>query len=72
MAAELGDVVTHWITQNEPWVVAFLGHAEGRKAPGVRDWPTAIRVSHHLLLSHGMARDAIRATNDKDRAARGP
>jgi beta-glucosidase len=27
MAAELGDVVDGWITHNEPWVVAFLGHA---------------------------------------------
>ena len=61
MAEELGDVVTQWITQNEPWVVAFLGHAEGIKAPGVRDWATAVRVSHHLLLAHGLARDAIRA-----------
>ena len=44
MAGELGDVVAQWITHNEPWVVAFLGHAEGRKAPGIRDWPTALRV----------------------------
>ena len=43
-----------WITHNEPWVVAFLGHAEGVKAPGIRDWPTALRASHHLLLSHGL------------------
>jgi beta-glucosidase len=61
MAAELGDVVDGWITHNEPWVVAFLGHAEGVKAPGVRDWPTALRVSHHLLLSHGWALQALRA-----------
>jgi beta-glucosidase len=61
MAAELGDVVDGWITHNEPWVVAFLGHAEGVKAPGVRDWPTALRVAHHLLLSHGLAVDALRA-----------
>ena len=33
-----------WITHNEPWVIAFLGHAEGVKAPGIRDWPTALRV----------------------------
>ena len=26
------------------------GHAQGRFAPGVRDWPTALAVSHHLLL----------------------
>jgi beta-glucosidase len=61
MAAELGDVVEGWITHNEPWVVAFLGHAYGRKAPGVRDWPTALTVAHHLLLSHGLAVDALRA-----------
>jgi beta-glucosidase len=62
MADELGDVVDSWITHNEPWVVAFLGHAEGIKAPGIRDWPTALRVSHHLLLSHGLALPALRET----------
>ena len=61
MAERLGDVVAEWITHNEPWVVAFLGYAEGTKAPGVRDWPTALRVSHHLLLSHGRAVQALRA-----------
>jgi beta-glucosidase len=59
MARELGDVVSSWITINEPAVVAFLGHAEGVKAPGVRDWPTAVAVSHHLLLAHGLAARAI-------------
>jgi len=58
----LGDVVTQWITHNEPWVVAFLGHAAGVKAPGIRDWPTAVRVSHHLLLSHGLATQALRGS----------
>ena len=62
MASELGDVVEGWITHNEPWVVAFLGHAVGRKAPGVRDWPTALTVAHHLLLSHGLAVDALRSS----------
>jgi beta-glucosidase len=60
MAAVLGDAVGGWITHNEPWVVAFMGHAEGTKAPGVRDWPTALRVAHHLLLSHGLAVKALR------------
>ncbi|MDP9293436.1 MAG: family 1 glycosylhydrolase, partial [Actinomycetota bacterium] len=53
--------VKEWITHNEPWVIAFLGHAEGVKAPGIRDWVTALRASHHLLLSHGMAARALRA-----------
>ena len=61
MADALGDVVQGWITHNEPWVTAFLGHAEGRKAPGIRDWPTAIAASHNLLYSHGLAVDALRS-----------
>jgi beta-glucosidase len=60
-AGELGDVVSEWITINEPWVVAFQGHAHGTKAPGLRDWPTALRVSHHALLAHGLATQAVRA-----------
>ncbi len=62
MGEQLGDVVGEWITHNEPWVVAFLGHAEGIKAPGIQDWVTALRASHHLLVSHGMAASALRAS----------
>jgi beta-glucosidase len=61
VADALGDAVSQWITHNEPWVVAFLGHAYGTKAPGIRHWPTALRASHHLLLSHGLALRALRA-----------
>jgi beta-glucosidase len=61
VAEGLGDHVSQWITHNEPWVVAFLGHAYGTKAPGIRHWPTALRASHHLLLSHGLALQALRA-----------
>ena len=59
MARELGDLVRTWITHNEPWVATFPGHAQGRFAPGLRDWPTALAVSHHLLLSHGLAVPAL-------------
>jgi beta-glucosidase len=61
VAEELGDVVSEWITINEPWVIAFQGHAYGTKAPGLRDWPTALRASHHALLAHGLATQALRA-----------
>jgi beta-glucosidase len=64
--AALGDVVTDWITQNEPWVSAVEGYAQGKKAPGLADWPTAICASHHLLLSHGLAVDAFRAVGPAD------
>ncbi|MDW7981639.1 MAG: GH1 family beta-glucosidase [Thermomicrobium sp.] len=59
----LGDRVRHWITHNEPWVVAYLGHYQGVHAPGIQDLATAVRVSHHLLLSHGLATQAIRAAS---------
>jgi beta-glucosidase len=62
VADGLGGTVSQFITHNEPWVVAFLGYALGIKAPGMRDWPTALRASHHLLLSHGLALQGMRAT----------
>lgn len=55
-----GDRVRHWTTLNEPYVVAFVGHYEGRHAPGIRDLVLAYRVAHHTLLSHGQAVPVIR------------
>jgi beta-glucosidase len=60
MFEELGGGVRRWITHNEPWVTAFLGHAYGTKAPGRQDWREALRVAHHALLSHGLAVRAFR------------
>jgi beta-glucosidase len=56
----LGDRVTRWVTHNEPWCVATLGHEEGHHAPGHLDPAEGLRVAHHLLLSHGLATRAIR------------
>ncbi len=55
VAARLGDRVNHWVTHNEPWCVATLGHQDGHHAPGRHDPAEALRVAHHLLLSHGFA-----------------
>jgi len=63
VAHHLGDRVKHWITHNEPWCTAFLGHAYGNHAPGVRDFKTAIQVCHHLLVSHGQAVPVIRSAS---------
>jgi beta-glucosidase len=60
VAGALGELVPAWITHNEPWCAAFLGYGTGEKAPGVRDWAAAVKVSHHLLLSHGLAVDVLR------------
>jgi beta-glucosidase len=56
----LGDRVRHWITHNEPWVYAWIGHAWGLHAPGHTSEAEAVAVAHHLLLSHGWAVEAIR------------
>jgi beta-glucosidase len=62
VAERLGDRVHHWITHNEPLVAAYIGHLLGFHAPGMYDPAAASQVAHHLLLSHGMALPALRAT----------
>ncbi len=52
--------VDRWITLNEPWVVAYLGHAFGIHAPGLSDFSTALQVGHNLLLGHGLAVNRFR------------
>ena len=65
MAARLGDRVVSIATHNEPWVMAVLGHESGIFAPGVKHRATATQVAHHLLLSHGLALQALRAQGCK-------
>jgi beta-glucosidase len=61
VVGRLGDRVQHWITHNEPWVHAWIGHAWGEHAPGRTSEADAVATAHHLLLSHGWAVQAIRA-----------
>lgn len=53
--AALGDLITNWITLNEPWCSAFLGYASGDHAPGKKVGSAASHAAHHLLLGHGRA-----------------
>jgi beta-glucosidase len=55
----LGDGVALWITLNEPWVAAWLGYGAGVHAPGRTDDGLALAATHHLLLGHGLAREAM-------------
>ncbi|GAB3562360.1 GH1 family beta-glucosidase [Amycolatopsis endophytica] len=59
--AELGDLVGHWTTLNEPYPSAIAGYGEGRHAPGAREGHGALAAAHHLLLGHGLAVRAMRA-----------
>ncbi len=60
VASRLGDRVSSWITHNEPWVAAWLGHALGVHAPGRTNTQDALSAAHHLLLSHGWATEVLR------------
>lgn len=62
----LGDRVPLWTTLNEPWCSAFVGHLEGRHAPGWRDEAGALTAMHHLLVAHGKAIQALRAAGAHD------
>jgi beta-glucosidase len=61
VAGRLGDRVTNWVTLNEPRCAAWIGHLEGRHAPGLADIDVAVPVSFNLLLGHGLAAQAVRA-----------
>lgn len=56
----LGDRVPLWVTLNEPWCVATLGHLYGIHAPGIRDLRQTLAVCKHLLVAHGQAVGAFR------------
>ncbi|WVR09713.1 hypothetical protein IAU60_006789 [Kwoniella sp. DSM 27419] len=50
-----GDRVKHWLTMNEPWCTAVLGHGKGDFAPGhVSDTEPWI-VGHNIILAHAHA-----------------
>jgi beta-glucosidase len=61
VARRFGDRLVTIATHNEPWCTANLGYGNAQFAPGVADAKQAVQVSHHLLLSHGLAMQAMRA-----------
>jgi beta-glucosidase len=67
MDARLGDRLATITTHNEPWVIATMGYETGVFAPGVKSRAQAMQASHHLLLSHGLALQALHAQGCKAR-----
>ncbi|XP_055070656.2 lactase/phlorizin hydrolase [Misgurnus anguillicaudatus] len=53
----LGDKVQFWITINEPYNVAMIGHGYGSAAPGIsfRPGTAPYIVAHNLLKAHAEA-----------------
>jgi hypothetical protein len=65
-AEALGDRVARWITLNEPQVVSNNGYRHGNHAPGLRDPAAAAAATHHLLLGHGLATQALRSAGAQE------
>jgi beta-glucosidase len=61
VARRLGDRIHWWLTQNEPWCIAYLGYALGIHAPGLHDKQLAVNAGHHALLAHGLSVQRLRA-----------
>jgi len=61
--SSFGDRVKMWITHNEPWCYAYLGHGVAAHAPGLRSETLPYQVGHGLLLGHGEAVARYRALN---------
>jgi beta-glucosidase len=59
----LSDRVKVWMTHNEPWVAAMAGYFAGEHAPGIKNVTEGFKALHHLLLSHGLAAESIRASS---------
>jgi beta-glucosidase len=61
---KLSDRVRHWMTFNEPEIFIILGYQLALHAPGEKlSWSEILRISHHVLLAHGLATQAIRASS---------
>lgn len=57
----LGDRVKRFVTLNEPWCSAILGHLTGDHAPGLKDTASALSAAHHLMLGHGLVAQHLHA-----------
>ncbi len=61
VARRFGPRLASITTMNEPWCIATKGYQTGEFAPGLQDRAAAMQVSHHLLLGHGLALQAMRS-----------
>lgn len=61
VASRFGDRLASIATLNEPWCSATLGYETAQFAPGHTSRAEAAQVSHHLLMAHGAAMQAMRA-----------
>jgi beta-glucosidase len=58
---DLGDLVTYWVTINEPTGIVYQSYLAGEWPPGVRDFRSGVGVLQHLLRAHWAAYERIKA-----------
>ncbi len=68
----LAPQVPWWVTQNEPHTSTWLGHGNGKHAPGLTGDRNAFTAAHHLLLAHGQAVRALRPADGSGKTHFGP
>jgi beta-glucosidase len=61
VAERLGDRVHHWMTLNEPQVIAYHGYLSGEHAPGRKEPRTFVRVADATMQAHAAGMEALRA-----------
>lgn len=54
--------VPYWGTILEPQIISYHGFWDGKHAPGIRDFSSALLAAHNLLLAHGKMVRAFRAS----------
>jgi len=59
----LGDRAANWLTICEPSSIVFGGYMAGVVPPAVKDIYAGLRAGHHILLAHGRAVQAFRASD---------
>jgi beta-glucosidase len=64
--AAFGDLVDWWCTINEPNVLVAKGYLAAQWPPGVRDPARAARAMAALERAHGLAAQALRASDTRD------
>ncbi len=58
---DFGDLARHWITVNEPTVIAYQGYIKGEWPPGKRNLGAAARALVNLLRGHWMAYERVKS-----------
>lgn len=59
VALHLGDLVTDWVTINEPSAYILAGFAAGIWPPGKQNFISVLKVAHNMILGHVKAYKTI-------------